>query len=236
LYVTQRDGVLVFPPSTYISDYDVRRYTFSRTPKAKLVDRNDPTDVAIGPDGDIYVAEQGGPQSANGGAVAVFAPKTTTPAYTISFGKGTYVDGVTLDAANNLYVTWRDAVRSARLNISPPPAPPALRQKGTDADGITGDLFRGVLYSEKFAAIVYANYPLPDISTYPEINHHKPFDKLGSPDYIAFNERESQVFVPDFAHNQIEIYDFPSGTINYAFDGLPHGAPAGCALLPAPPL
>jgi sugar lactone lactonase YvrE len=236
LYVTLRDTVRIYPPGTYVSDgYGKITVTLPKTPTSVLRDANDPTDVAVGPDGEIYVAEQGGPQSPSGGAVSVFTPGSNTAAYAVPFGAGTYVDGVTLDAANNLYISWRDASGTAYINVSPPPAAGGVRTTGSDITGITGDVFRGVLYDEKYAAIVYADYSAPQIWSYPQIKEDKPFDQLGTPDYIAFDEHETHLFVPDYEHNLVEIYDFPSGGVRFLL-GTHGGAPAGCALLPAPPL
>jgi hypothetical protein len=44
------------------------------------------------------------------------------------------------------------------------------------------------------------------------------------------------LFVPDLEHNLVEIYNYPSGGIHYLLNGIAGGAPAGCAVLPAPAL
>ncbi len=235
LYVTVRGSVLVYPPATYIGYYGVHTITLPSAPSSVLQDGNDPIDVAVGPDGDIYVANQGGPNSPSGGSVSVFAPGTTTAAYAIPFGAGTYVDGVTLDAANNLYVTWRDTSGTAYVNVSPAPVVGAMRTIGTEMVATTNDVFKGVVYSDKYSSVVYADTLAPAIVSIPQYKNDIPFDRLGVPDYIAFDKAKSHLYVADKRKNQIEIYNYPSGNIRFLLNGNHLGSPAGIALLPAPP-
>jgi sugar lactone lactonase YvrE len=235
LYVTLRNQVYIYPPATYVGYYGKITITFPKTPTLVLTDQNYPTDVAVGPDGEIYVADLGGPKSPAGGDIGVYLPGSGTAAYTIPFGAASFVDAVTLDAANNLYITWREPSGTAYVNVSPPPAAGGTRTIGSTVTAATSSEFRGIQYDDKDSAIVYADYSTPEIVAFPAIKRFGPFDRLGTPDYISFDKAKDHIYVPDHLHDLIEVYSFPQGNIRYIINGLPGGAPAGCALLPAPP-
>jgi sugar lactone lactonase YvrE len=233
LYVTVRGSVLVYPPATYVSVHGVQTITFPSSPSLVLTDPNDPVDVAIGPDGSVYVANQGGTNSPAGGSVSVFAPGATTAMYTIPFGAATFVDGVVLDAQNNLYVTWRDASGNAYVNTSPAPVAPAERTVGTVTVETTNDVFHGVAFSERYGSIVYADSLAPAIVSVPQYRNDIPFDRLGVPDYIGFDKYKTHLYVADRRKNQVEVYNYPTGVIRALINGNHLGSTAGVAVLPA---
>jgi len=89
---------------------DVLIYARGATsPSRTLMDPGEgPADVAVAPDGTVYVANETN-ASGSGGSISIYPPGATTPSRTLTNSQFYFVIGVCLDRSLNLYVSFNSS-------------------------------------------------------------------------------------------------------------------------------
>jgi hypothetical protein len=155
---------------------------------------NEPAGVAVGDDGTVYGANLAG-------TVVEYAKGSMSPERTLQVGD-LPID-VTLDKANNLYVTYGDGVEEF--------APGSTT--GTNL-GIRIDSPGGVQI-DKSGNIVVANQTLPGVEVFAQgsTSPSQTFAQTGDPNPIRFDKKAKNLYVGDPLSNIVDVYAYPSGTL-----------------------
>ena len=89
------------------SNFDSKIYVFPRgatSPSRVLSDPKCPYDVAVAPDGTVYVANLDGPSSA--GSITVYAHHSTTPTESLRNSFNSIYTGIAVDGRKNVFFAW----------------------------------------------------------------------------------------------------------------------------------
>jgi DNA-binding beta-propeller fold protein YncE len=190
-------------------------------------------DIAVGNDGTVYVMSLCCLQ-----AVAVFPKGATKPAYYIDFDTVANIS-IALDAKDNLYLCFCVDLHCTSTQIEE--FPPGSHGSGKNL-GISLVHGEGMRFdSSGNLVVVDAGVPVIDVfppgKTMPKFQ----FGRNGYPSRIAFDRDKARLYVVDsivvgIGPNQVDVYDYPSGTLVDTIPGFPSSHLRGVALVPAPPL
>jgi sugar lactone lactonase YvrE len=213
-----RDGVTLHAPkglgisgdTLFVADIDVVRL-FNRTTGAAMSQRairgaTFLNDIAVGPDGKVYVTDMG----MRGGAQG-FEPSGTAAIWTFGargaatpFARGESLgapNGLAADSAGLTVVTFdgnqvfRLSAGGARVDLPGAPA--------GQLDGVVALPDGGLLISSWEGQAIYRLHPEGVYST--------AVDSIASPADIGFDSRRNAVLIPVFTENRVEVRGIETG-------------------------
>jgi sugar lactone lactonase YvrE len=196
-----------------VTVYHVGKTTPSKTYSQGL---NAPAGVVVGTDGTVYVS------NLFGNNVVAYAHGSKSP--TSTYSGLNFPIAVTLDAKNNLYVTFSGGIEEF----------PSGSTSGTNL-GISLQNASGIAIDTQ-DNIVVANQMPPAVYVYPQgaTQPSMTFGQEGDPNPIAFLKSRKQLFVGEPLSNTVNVYAYPSGKkINSVTNGV--NFPAGVAVSPKAP-
>jgi sugar lactone lactonase YvrE len=217
------------------NDKDVLVYAAGSTsPTGTLDDPNKfPDDVAIAPDGTVYVANGSGPIGASGNVV-VYAPGATSPTQTLNDKHFLHVFGVALDARGNLFVSCNAALAIGSGTV--------VEFKAGSTTPIETHVrlgYSGGVAIDRDGHLLAIDQEVPSINVY-VVGKRKPVAKLplpGASAYLAFNKTSDELYVADYSLGEIDVFRYtPSGLtpINTITNGItPSNDNMGVATTPA---
>jgi hypothetical protein len=215
------EGMTVAKKFLYVSNTSsntVSVYRVGKTTPVKTYsqDLSGPADVAVGTDGTVYVS------NLFGNDVIAYANGSMSP--TATYSGLDFPIGVTLDAANDLYVTYTAGIEEF------PSGSTSGKNLGISlatASGIAIDPEDDIVVANQMPAGVYV---YPQGTTQPSTI----FGQEGDPNPIAFLKDRQELFVGEPLSNTVNVYAYPSGTkVNSVTTGV--NFPAGVAVSPAAP-
>lgn len=175
---------------------------------------NGPIDVVAGTDGTVYVANFNG---ANG-YVTEYPPGSTTPSLEVTTGFLT--EGVALDAANNMYVTYRAGNGSESVLMYAPGS-----STGTDLGltGLSGGA-GGLLVDQSGNLVVVDQAGAVDIFPPGSTTASKVIGGMSDPLKVALGHTGKRLYCADNASGTLHVFAYPSGrpVTNVVLNG-PHG-------------
>ena len=199
-----------------------------RQPSRTLVTYNaSPEDVAVARDGTVFV----GIRCCD--TFAVYEHGALTPTYYVDDSTIYLPLGIAVNAKGTLYLDYCVEPHCPTVSIvtyAPGSMGPG---KGT---GINLPFARGMRFDAK-GNLVIADPETPAIDVFPPGAKLPSFQfgKTGKPEYIAFNEAKTRLFVTDASTEQVLVYDYPSGRLVNTMDGIPGTSMTGVAAFPGPP-
>jgi DNA-binding beta-propeller fold protein YncE len=200
-----------------------------RQPSRTLVTENScPEDVAVAHDGTVFV------EIRCFHTFAVYQHGASTPTYYVDDSTIYLPLGIAVNAKGTLYLDYCVEPHCPTVSIvtyAPGSMGPG---KGT---GINLPFARGMRFDAK-GNLVIADPETPAIDVFPPGAKlpRSQFGKTGQPEYIAFNEAKTRLFVTDASTERVLVYDYPSGRLVNTMDGIPGTSMTGVAAFPAPPL
>jgi len=170
-----------------------------------------PTDVAVAPDGTVYVANLVS-------AVTVYAPGSLHPSRTLQAPAGDSPVAVAADANGNAYVSYVNQTSGAVYEY----APGATRGKNLGIP-FSGNPHGLALDRNGDLIVAVSNAPNPGSSvevfapgsTKPKLTLTGPFQ----PFMVALSRKEGRLFVADYGSGNndggVYVYSYPAGTLLY---------------------
>jgi sugar lactone lactonase YvrE len=218
----------VYVPDEGNSAYDGSVLVFKDPSKPaflKLDDRGAlPSDLAVGTDGTVYVANGYDERGCGGGGdVRVYARGAASASYTIcdaALGQNySQVNGIAVDARGDVFVTWEaNSKRFGEVRVfTPGPHYTGhfLAPKFKNPYAIAIDARGNVVVSDVGAPAVEVFARGANAPKYT-------FAQTGDPVRAAFDATGSHLYVADALANQIDEYAYPSGVLvnTIAFPGM----------------
>jgi WD40 repeat protein len=198
-------------------------YAFGKTqPSLTLTDPGGrPDAVAVGTDGTVYVADENG-------EIYVYPAGSTQSTSSLSNGSVQSADAVTVDAANDVYVTGFNHVGVAEVVEYPKAREPGVNLHLRGLDGPAG------IALDRRGRIVLADMLMPGITVFKRnaTSAYRVFAQTENPNRFAFNRTKSRVYVP-MSSSDINVYDYSSGTLITTLVGPSGSVMIGAALVPA---
>jgi WD40 repeat protein len=161
-----------------------------------------PTDVAVAPDGTVYVANVWG-MAGNPGSVDVYAKGASEPTTTLSYRAFTQVVGIAMDRSGNLFVSYdanHGSVGSAvEFRHGKTVVPTKISVAAAGGIGFDGAGHMLLIDRDSSTLNVY------------DAGNTKPIHKLklpGSPIYFAFGKNYKMLYVADYADGAIDVYRY----------------------------
>jgi hypothetical protein len=184
---------------------------------------NGPIDVVAGKDGTVYVANFNG---ANG-YVTEYPPGSTTPSLQVTTGFLT--EGIALDAANNMYVSYRAGNGSESVLMYAPGA-----STGTDLGltGLSGGA-GGILIDQAGALVVVDQGGAIDVFPPGSVTASKVLSGLSDPFKVALGHTRKKLYCADASSGILHVFAYPSGRPITNVTGL--NGPRGVATSPDAP-
>ncbi|MGC2406735.1 MAG: hypothetical protein WA431_10060 [Candidatus Cybelea sp.] len=199
-------------------------YAFGQTrPSLTLTDPGGrPDAVAVGTNGTVYVADENG-------EVYIYAPGATLSTSSLSNGWVQSADAVTVDAANDVYVTGFNRVGVAEVVEYPKAREPGINLRLQGLEGPAG------VALDRRGRIVLADMLKPGINVFKRnaTSPYRVFARSENPNRFAFNRAKSRVYAP-MSSSDVNIYDYGSGTLVATLAGPSGSVMIGAALVPAP--
>jgi hypothetical protein len=216
----------VYVPDWGQASYDGRVYVIApgqSTPFLTLDDTGAlPNDLTVDAAGTVYVANGYDQHGCGAGDVRVYPKGATTASYTICDSAlaqpYSQVNGVGVDTKGDVFVTWENGsnTRGRVREFTPGPQftghflPPTFKYPSAVAIDSAND----VVVSDVGAPAVEVFSPGAKRLKYT-------FALIGDPLHVAFDVGEEHLFVADAIANQIDEYDYATGTLvnTIAFPG-----------------
>jgi hypothetical protein len=170
-----------------------------------------PVDVAVDGNGTVYVANFYSFRD----SVVEFPKGSTSPSLVIRNPCSCYPLAVTLDAHDNLYVTYQTLSVVPEVYAYAPGSAKGDERDLQFGSSSTERFFAAGLLFDKAANLLVAAGSLPGIQVFPpgKDDPSKVFGKQGSPQLLQFASSQRDVFVSDTAHHAIEEYTYPEGRL-----------------------
>jgi len=219
--------------------YDGRVFVIAPGQKSPFLTLDDtgalPSDLAVDAAGTVYVANGYDQRGCGDGDVRVYVKGATTAAYTICDAAMSQpysqVNGVAVDVKGDVFVTWENGSYTGGLvrEFTPGPGftgrwlPPKFKNPYAVAIDCAGD----VIVSDVGAPAVEVFSPGARRLKYA-------FARTGDPLHVAFDKSEKYLFVANAIANQIDQYDFATGTLVNAI-AFPGAQLDGVAVSPKAP-
>ena len=205
----------IYVPDDGSGAYDGRVYVFANVTSKPFLTLDDkgglPADLAVAADGTVYVANGYDQQSCGGGGdVRVFKKGMSSASYIVcdsGIAQGySQVNGVAIDAAGDVFVTWESSTNTfGRVReFTPGPnykghyLPPSFKNPYAIAVDPSGN----VIVSDVRVPAVEVFAPGSKTPKYT-------FAQTGDPTRIAFDAAAGHIFVADALANQIDEYMYP---------------------------
>jgi DNA-binding beta-propeller fold protein YncE len=201
------------------SPYDGKLYVYAEADGAPILTIDDdgglPADVAVAADGTIYLANAYEVQACNGGGdVRVYAKGQTSPAYTIcDSGIGqpySQLNGIALDSKGDVFVTWESGTNTYGRVREFTPGP---NYTGHFLPHVFKYPFGIAVDAAGNVAVADAKVPAVEVLAWGSATPKYTLAQTGDPTGIAFDSSGTRLFVADALANQIDVYEFPGGTL-----------------------
>lgn len=193
------------------------------SPSLTLTEPYGPDDVAVARNGDVLAGDSSG--------VDVFKPGATTASSRLTNSTISSVDGVGVDAHNNVYAVG--------FNASSQPAVVEFTDLGGSGKnlGLTGLLSPTGVLVDKHGNIAVSDFALPGINLY-KPGHTAPFATIAASDATdrsALDHKQNLIYVPEADYSLVNVYKYPSGKFvqSVSISGSGNFI-SGTALSPAP--
>jgi hypothetical protein len=180
-----------------------------------------PTDVAVAKNGSVLVSDAAG-------GVAIYLPGVTSMEARLTNTALVVVNGVTVDANNNVYAAGTNGYVSTVVKYA------NMRGSGKNL-GLTGLQVPAGVLLDKQRDLVVSDILKNQIKIYPP-GQTSPSSTISvdKPDLIAFNTEQSEIYVPQNSDQLVGIFAYPGGSrlklISFG------GYAVGAAFYPAPNL
>ncbi|HTV73474.1 MAG TPA: hypothetical protein VME66_07220 [Candidatus Acidoferrales bacterium] len=173
-----------------------------KSPSETLTGAGSPIDVVAGKDGTVYVANF---NSGSNGTVLEYAKGQTSPTKTIvTFGSGSFPEGLGLDSSNNLYVAYNTNDGEVEEFVSGSSSGKNLGIHVGYVGGLTIDRENDVLLDDQ---------NLPGVDVYPP-GSNTPSEQITGfslADFIALNHKNSELWVTAPFTPKVYGVSYPAG-------------------------
>lgn len=150
-------------------------------------------------------------------SIVEFPAGSATPSLTIRNPGSSYPIALTLDAKDNLYVTYASLYLAPEVYAYTPGSKKGTQRVlnfGASSSGKPSYFVAGLRF-DKNSNLLVAVGSLPGIDVFPPTKDapSRVFDKQGSPQLLQFASDESDVFVADTEKHAVEEYTYPGGQL-----------------------
>jgi hypothetical protein len=194
-------------------------------PSRQLNTNEEPIGVVVADDGTVYVSN-----SSPTPAIYVYADGATDPTYMLFETKALFGDGIGLDKHGNLYWAYQANDDSTHVDEF-------VQGKGKPIDtGISlqpGSSGSALTFSDGDKLVLSSPGEGIDVFSLPN-THVRQFDRGGTPNGVGFN-RFGRLFVAN-SHDEIQVFNFVSGTLHRTYTTPSNFTPDGLALYPRAPI
>ncbi|HEY6327446.1 MAG TPA: hypothetical protein VIW73_13160 [Candidatus Cybelea sp.] len=171
------------------------------TPFLTLTDSNGPDDVAIAKNDDVLVSDVAG-------GVDVYQPGQTMPFVRLTSGAILHVNGVGVDASNNVYAAGQDSRNSGVV------VEYANMSGGGTNLGLKGLTQPAGVLIDNHGNIVVSDFSSNLIDIYaPGATAPSSTISVNSPTHIGLNNRENRIYAPQGNKHATEVLTYPGGSV-----------------------
>lgn len=209
---TDAKGTLYVPSGSFQRITTYAKGTCTATPVTLFETNGQPSDIAFGSDGTIYVADISSPRGP--GLISVYKKGATSPSFTLTDPSiGSFAPGIAIDSSNDVFLSYRNTSgRQGFLEFKDGKMPgTVLRLSG--ASFVIGLTFDDV------QNLVAIDYKGGAVLTYAPPYNGAPskfFVTKGSSAYAKLDTGNKNLYVADFANGSIDVYTYPAGTYEYS--------------------